>query len=243
VWSSSSIAAAAAASSATTTAAAAAAAFGVQRTATGVADTAAVAVVSPSIAGHRSAGHNSSARVVTTTTWSTGGRWRRRKKCRRVSPASFPYYTLPSVYYHGVNGESLGGDAPRRRRRRCHHRRRRRRRRHHRDLGDSGEFRNRLRPGSGREHRQLDETTGESLSLPYARHEGSDGIRGGHGIIIIITIIIIIVITLFIISPLSSRRDCAGDSSLDVVRHFETAPASSRRARQLRAVASCRWPG
>lgn len=230
--------------------AAAAAAFGVQRAATGVADTAAVAVVSPSIAGHRSAGHNSSARVVTTTTWSTGGRWRRRKKCRRVSPASFPYYALPSVYYHGVNGESLGGDAPRRRRRRCHHRRRRRRRRHHRhsrDLGDSGEFRNRLRPGSGREHRQLDETAGESLSLPYARHEGSDGIRGGHGIIIIIIIIITSSSSHYSLFYHRRRRRAGLRGRLDVVWHFETAPASSRRARPLRAVASCRlarltWP-
>lgn len=149
-----------------------AAAFSVQRAATGVADIA--AIVSPSIAGHRSAGYyNSSARVV---------RWRRRrKKCRRVSLfSSFSYYVLSSVYYHGVNGESLGGDAPRRRRR-C--RRRRCRCHRHRDLGDSGEFRNRLRSGSGREHRRLDETAGGFVSLLYTRHEGSDGSRGRHGII------------------------------------------------------------
>jgi len=181
---------------------------------------------------------------VTTTTWINGGRWRRRKKCRRVSPASFSYRALPSVYYHGVNGESLGGDAPRRRRR-CHHRRRRRRRRHHRcrrrrDLGDSGEFRNRLRPGSGREHRQLDETAGESVSLPHARHEGSHGIRGGHGIVILSSSV---VASLLVGSSDFPDRPC---DFLDVVRHLETAPASPRRARPLRAVASCRlarlWP-
>lgn len=54
---------------------------------------------------------------------------------------------------HGVNGESVGGDAP------CRG-----------YLGDGGEFRCRVRPGSGHEHRRLDETTGGSISL--LRHEG-----------------------------------------------------------------------
>lgn len=150
---------------------AAAAAFSVERAATGVADIAAADVVSPSIAGRRSAvaGCNSSARVA----WRRKRRW---KECRRVFSlfSTFSYYALSSVYYHGVNGESLGGDAPRRRRRR-----------RRRDLGDdSGEFRNRLRSGSGREHRRLDETAGGFVSLLYPRHEGSDGCRGRYGIII-----------------------------------------------------------
>lgn len=61
--------------------------------------------------------------------------------------------------YHGVNGESLGGDTP------CRG-----------YLGDGGEFRYRVRPGSGHEHRRLDETTGGSF--PLLRHEGFGGRHG-----------------------------------------------------------------
>lgn len=63
------------------------------------------------------------------------------------------------LVYHGVNGESLGGDAP------CRG-----------YLGDGGEFRCRVQPRSRHEHRRLDETTGGSF--PLLRHEGFGGRHG-----------------------------------------------------------------
>ena len=76
----------------------------------------------------------------------------------RVKECVFDFSFALLVYY-GVNGESLEGDAP------CRG-----------YLGDGGEFRCRVRPGSRYEHRRLDETTGGSF--PLLRHEGFGGRHG-----------------------------------------------------------------
>lgn len=68
-------------------------------------------------------------------------------------------FSFALLVYHGVNGESLEGDAP------CRG-----------YLGDGGEFRCRVRPGSRHEYRRLDETTGGSF--PLLRHEGFGGRYG-----------------------------------------------------------------
>lgn len=68
-------------------------------------------------------------------------------------------FSFALLVYYGVNGESLEGDAP------CRG-----------YLGDGGEFRCRVRPGSRHEHRRLDETTGGSF--PLLRHEGFGGRHG-----------------------------------------------------------------
>lgn len=72
-------------------------------------------------------------------------------------------YIFTLSVYHGVNGESLGRDTP------CRG-----------YLGNGGEFRCGVRPGSGYKHKRLDETTGGPFSL--LRHEGPGG---RHGIVLL----------------------------------------------------------